>query len=494
MSVKRFLEIIPGAITWTALIAPLVVAFFWPIVVACFVIVFDVYWLYKSFLMGGHLLAGFFNMRRDIRTDWEEKYQSTKPEGTNLDWRKIYHAIIFTTYRESLETLSQSVQSLLDANYPDKKMILVLATEERDRENALFVSKELKQRFGNKFYAFLVTMHPADLSGEVKGKGANATWAAKKLRKFLDEEKIDLENVIVSTADADTRFHKKYFDCLTYKYITEPNHLQRSFQPIPLYSNNIWFTPALNRVVAFGASFWQMIEGTRPWRLINFSTHAMSMKTLVEINYWAKDVVNEDSRQFWRAYFTFRGDHKVVPIFTPVSMDAVLAESYWQTLKEQYLQKRRWAYGVEHFSYVVTEAVKHREISLWDRAVKTYRLFEANFSWATASIYIMFVAWLPFIFHADFRSSVLAFNVPLLARWLLGLTWIGLVISMIISTLLLPARPRHMRKYKYVEILAQWILVPISALFFGSVPAIDAQTHLMFGKYLTFRVTKKKVV
>ena len=104
----------------------------------------------------------------------------------------------------------------------------------------------------------------------------------------------------------------------------------------------------------------------------------------------------------------------------------------------------------------------------------------------------MFVAWLPFIFRPDFRNSVLAFNVPFLARWLLGITWIGLLISMVISILLLPPRPKNLRKYKYFENVAQWILIPITALIFGSIPAIDAQTRLIFGKYLTFRVTKKK--
>jgi hypothetical protein len=62
---------------------------------------------------------------------------------------------------------------------------------------------------------------------------------------------------------------------------------------------------------------------------------------------------------------------------------------------------------------------------------------------------------------------------------------------MIISTLLLPPRPKGYGRRKSLEMVTQWILIPITAILFSSFPAIDAQTRLMFGKYLTFRVTKK---
>jgi hypothetical protein len=37
----------------------------------------------------------------------------------------------------------------------------------------------------------------------------------------------------------------------------------------------------------------------------------------------------------------------------------------------------------------------------------------------------------------------------------------------------------------------QWILTPINLIFFGSVPALDAQTRLLFKKYMGFWVTPK---
>jgi hypothetical protein len=489
----RFWEMVPGIITWVALLSPIIFSFFWPAAVATFVLIFDLYWLYKSVLMGYHLVNGYHHLRRDVKIDWLAKCKNLPKDELYPDWKDIYQVILFATYKEEIDTLIPSFQSIIDSDFPNNRTILVLATEKRDFERARKNAAILKEMFGAKFFHFMVTEHP-DIPGEVKAKGANARWAAQHLQKFVDQKKIPYENVVVTTCDADTRMHPKYLSCLTYKYVTNPNRTRRSYQPIPLYNNNIWQVPALSRLIAFGNSFWQLIEATRPWRLINFSTHAMSLKTLVEMDFWDTTVVNEDSRQFWRAYFKFDGDHQVVPMFVPVYMDAVLADSYFKTLQNQYLQKKRWYYGVEHVPYVVINSFKAKNIPFWDKVAKNYRLFEANYSLATSSIYIAVIGWLPILFGPGFSKTVLAQNLPVIIRVLLGLTWVGLITSMTIATLLMPARPSGFRRRKYLEILAQWILTPIIAIFFSSIPAIDSQTRLMLGKYMTFRVTDKKAI
>ncbi|MEI6039767.1 MAG: glycosyltransferase family 2 protein [Candidatus Berkelbacteria bacterium] len=490
----RSLEILPGAATWFSFIAPIVLSFFIPVVVATYILLLDIYWMYRSLVIGVNLIIGYRNLKHDLHVDWVRRMESVKPTEVIKDWREIYQVVILATYKESFETLDTSIQALADSHYNLKKVILVLATEERDKANARQIAKRLVDKYGSKFYKFLVTEHPDGIIGEHKAKGANVTWAAKKLRLFLDEKSIAYDNAVVTTADADTRIHRQYLACLSYNYCIEPNRDRRSFQPITLYSNNIWQAPAICRIIAFGNSFWQMIEASRPWRLVNFATHAMSMKMLIQINYWEVGVVNEDSRQFWRAYFTFDGDHKAVPLFIPVYMDAVLAHDFWGTIKNQYLQKQRWAYGVEHVPYVVIESYKNRKIAFWDKTVKIYRLLEGNYSWATASIFIAIMAWFPLLFGPGFSHTVLGANLLVLIRTLMSFTWAGIVVSVWISLLLLPPRPAQYGKSKMAEMVLQWFLVPVQAVLFSSFPAIDAQTRLMLGKYLTFRVTEKKAV
>jgi len=68
----------------------------------------------------------------------------------------------------------------------------------------------------------------------------------------------------------------------------------------------------------------------------------------------------------------------------------------------------------------------------------------------------------------------------------------GLVLSAIISTLLLPKKPKKYGFFKYFKMIGQWIILPFSIIIFGSVPGLDAQTRLMINKRLGFFVTPKK--
>ncbi len=175
-------------------------------------------------------------------------------------------------------------------------------------------------------------------------------------------------------------------------------------------------------------------------------------------------------------------------------MDAVLADNFWLTLKNQYLQKRRWAWGIEHFPYFVKACLKDKSVSFWIKIEQIFRLLEGHISWSTASLLIATAIWFPFLFNPEFSQTVLGSNVPIFARSLLMITWIGIIISMTISLLLLPKRPKDVSRWKTFFMLIQWVLIPISAVFFGSIPAIDAQTRMMIGKPLGFWVTEKRFV
>lgn len=489
----RAIELMPGIIVWSLIILPIPFSYFWPSAVAIYILAFDVMWVLRALYFSYFMIQTYRKMNRARRRDWKSMIANMPLDDPLVkDPKAVYHAVIFATFKEELETLEPSVNSVLNSEFDNKRTIIVLAGEERDNERFERVAGLLEDKYGDRLYAFLPFQHPDGIVGEVKGKGAGASFAGKGLVDFANKRNIPLEDIVMHIADADTCFDKIYFDAVTYMYCMEPNRGRRSFQPIPLYSNNIWHVPAFSRVVAWGASFWQMVEASRPWRLINFSTHAMSLKMLMEMNYWSTSVVNEDSRQYWRAYFAFSGDHAAIPVFVPVYMDAVLSDDWWKTARNQYLQKRRWAYGCEHLPYIILQSIKHKEISFWDKTLKIGRLLEGTISWSTASFYLAFFGWLPVIMSQEYRTTVLAVNYPNVARVLLSIAWIGLVISIYLSIRLLPPKPKGYKREKYFIMILEWALSPIVGIVFGSLPALESQTRLMLGKYLTFWVTEKK--
>lgn len=528
-SARRFWEILPGATTWSIICLPIVFSLVWPMGLAYFIIVFDVYWLTTAVIFGGHLWSGFIHMKRAMRVDWLARLMQTEdidglanqlkiqmqsargfearklreeweevelvrriPESQK-PWQQVIHAVIYAIYKESYEVVEASVRSCLESNYPKDKMILVLAVEERAGESAQAVVRKIKDNFVSQFKDIIISTHPDGIEGEMKAKGANAYHAGVELKKYIDQMGVAYDDVIVSCFDADTLASRQYFANLAYKYVINPERVYRSYQPIPLFNNNMWDVPAMNRLVAFGSSYWQIIESTRPYRLINFSSQAMSLKTLVDIDFWDRAVVSEDSKQFYRAFYHYNGNHKVVPIFAPVSMDAVMGKNYWDTMKAQYVQKRRWAWGIEHFPYVMEHFFSMRKVlSLYERIIHPYRIYVGHVAWGTASLLIALGAWMPVWLNADFRSSIVAYHLPVLARDLLSLTWVGIALQAIIAMQLLPQRPAKYGKTKMLEMIVMWALMPISGILFGSFAAIDAETRLMFGKYLGFHVTAKE--
>src|ERR1043165_5974619 len=110
-----------------------------------------------------------------------------------------------------------------------------------------------------------------------------------------------------------------------YAFLTSEKPYRRSYQPIAVYNNNIWDSPAFIRVVSVSNSFWQFTEGSRPDRLRTFSSHTMTLKALLEVGLYKRDIVNEDGFIYWQCYLHYNGDYKVIPLLIPASGDTVLA-------------------------------------------------------------------------------------------------------------------------------------------------------------------------
>ncbi|MDC4222693.1 MAG: hypothetical protein MPW15_00195 [Candidatus Manganitrophus sp.] len=223
------------------------------------------------------------------------------------------------------------------------------------------------------------------------------------------------DRVILSAFDADTCVDRQYFGCLTYNYIIQPQRTRSSYQPLPMYHNNIWDAPSFARVVANSTTFWHMVQSIRPDLLITFSSHAMSFQALVEVGYWPVDVISDDSVIFYSCYLYYGGQYETIPLYVPVSMDANLAESYWRTLINQYKQMRRWAWGIEKFPLMMRGFLIDRAIPLRKKIKHVFRMLEGNYSWASAPFVIPVFGSLPLLVGGR-ENFIRRFSLTILTR------------------------------------------------------------------------------
>jgi cellulose synthase/poly-beta-1,6-N-acetylglucosamine synthase-like glycosyltransferase len=529
---RRLLEILPGSLSWTTLIGLAIIAFILPWWVAIFIIAYDVYVLIRAAYMSVHLVYAYDRLRRMRDINWIKRcekvsedindyYQQTilqlkkssnlskkhrwqikqliqslaetiKHQQPIMPWHKVHHVIILPTYDESLSVLRTSLMSLVSTDFPKDRMHVVVGFEERIGEKAYARADKIKQEFGKSFATLITTFHPDGLPGEKRVKSANATWAMKAIEKELTAKNIPDDYALVSNFDSDTVVSKEYFSHLTFAFITHPDRYHVSYQPLPMYNNNLWDAPAFSRVVATGSTFWQMIESTRPERLVTFSSHSMTMRALKEVGYWEKDIISEDSRIFWQCLLRYNGHYQTEPLYTSVSMDAALADSWWRTLKNQYKQKRRWGWGIENFPYLVEGFMKNKKIAFRTKFIYIFRTLEGHHSWATTPIIVAGLSWLPIFFGGpEFHTTVLSYSLPYMARTIMSIAMSGLLISAILSLLLLPPKPAKYSRWRYFPITIQWALVPVIATILSSLPALDAETRLMLGRDLEFNVMEK---
>lgn len=484
----RFFEILPGALSWGTLLSVILFSWVSPTSVAIFIIVFDVYWLVKTAYLSLHLRSSWNKMQHHLVVDWEERIK-------NLHTEDVWQLVFYPVSVEPIEMLDATFESLMKTTWSKKRMIVVLPVEERMGDLARTQAEFITKKYGDKFGHFLVTTHPEGIEGELKGKGSNTSWAARKVKELvIDKEGIPYENIIVSNFDSDTQLYPNYFECLTYHFLTAEKPHRSAYQPIPIYNNNIWQAPAIARVAAMSATYWQMMQQVRPERLTTFSSHSMSFVALVELGFWQTNMVSEDSRIFWNGLLKFDGDYRVVPLFYPVAMDANLAPTFLQTAKNIYKQQRRWTWGVENLSYLLYGFTKNKTIPFRTKAYHVATQVEGFWSLATNPILIFLLGWVPLALGGiGFNSTILAYQLPRVTRTIMTIAMLGLIGSAIMGMKLMPPRPEKYHKLNWVSVILQWVLIPFMIMFFGAIPGLDAQTRLMFGKYMGFWVTPKDI-
>ncbi len=525
---QRILEILPGLTSWFILIGMVLLSIFYPFGAAIITISFYLCWLLRLLYMTLFLILSYLRLHWEGKTDWmarirgiddvQNYFKSLNHSFALLNFQQhfslwghrqdllklihsnnfpplskdIYHVIIFPVAKESAEIIEPAIAALRTQHFPSQKMLVVIALEERASETVKKDAHAISAKYRSHFLDCLTILHPSGIPGEAQVKGANVTYAARQVTDDIRRKNIPFEHVIASCFDADTVVGPDYFACLTYHFMVSPDRQQASFQPIPVYHNNIWQVPGFARVIETGSSFFQLVEATNPEKLVTFSSHSMSFKALVDVDYWPVDMISDDSAIFWKSYIHYDGKYRVIPMYVTLSMDVVSSNTWWKTVRSVYKQKQRWAWGVENFPLVMRAFLKADKIPLYEKLRHAFKLFEGHISWATWGFLLSVIGWMPILFaRREFASSVVYYNVPEIAATIFNLAALCLVTSIILSLALLPKPTVRYSWLKKCGHALEWLLIPVILIFLSALPALHAQTRLMTGRYLEFWVADK---
>lgn len=525
----RFFEMVPAIISYGAFVLLVVLSFVSPLLAAIYLMLIIIALLVRAVGIVYHTLVGHNRLVKAQRVNWahrlaelenpaeayEKHAHAGKPKGFGMlqhvenlrliaadesgEYPKpsdIYNVVIIAAYNETYEVIEPTIRSLTRTTYDHKKLIVALAYEERGGAEIEETAKRLAEEYRDKFMTFEIVKHPRDLPNEVVGKGGNITFAGQYMQKWLDKKGIEYKNVLLTTLDSDNRPHHSYFDYATYEYIVNEDRKRLAYQPIALFLNNIWDVPAPMRVVATGNTFWNIISSMRPHIMRNFASHSQPMDALVEMNFWSTRTVVEDGHQFWRSYFYFNGKYSVHPLYIPIYQDAVLDNTYLKSFKAQFIQLRRWMYGASDVPYVAERIfTKKRTVPFWPGFVWFVRGLDGYVTAASVSIIVAVGGWMPLLINPQSYRDVVAHQLPETIGFIQTIALTGLVVMVFLSFKMLPPRPERYKRTRTIGMLAQWVIMPLTAIGFLSFAALNAQARLFLGKYLTkFDVTNKATV
>lgn len=486
--VERLLEILPGALTWTALTSPFWLSLTLPFAVAYLIIAADVYWLYSALRVAILIFVGYRKLTWARSQPWLENLKKDF-EG---QWEGYQHLLVLPTYKESVEILAPAFDAIAASNYPKDKIFIAVGFEAWDDPEKIKQTKKYLERFEKKIGGVFTTIHELQ-PGEVRGPGTNRNWMIKNALIQFEKRNIKPEQVFVTTLDADFVIHQEFLSGALHKYLSTPEATRdkRTYTGSFLYYNNFWQAPAPMRLIAAGTAFWQLAEMAGSDKYQNFSSLSINLKPLLEIGGWMPDKVNDDSGFYWKAYFHFNGDYKVIPHYLPISADANLDVSLFKTFQNQYQQLKRWAYGVEHIPFVFKQYFKRTDIDFWDKTDKLLFVLWANLKWGSLALLVTFAGLIIPYINPTYSESVVAVNLPIVSSYILTAAFVGLFVTVYVQEKTAPPRPKKWGKVKRGWTFLQYLLVPVALITITTIPAIDAQTSLMFGRYLEFRVTNK---
>lgn len=507
---ERILDGLPGFLAWLALLLSVASAIAFPRVVLLVAALIGMYSAIRFLVAGVAALAGLRQIRNAERTDWRACYDTRKTQ-TSLAWDAVQHVVIVPNYKEPIALLRRTLDSLAQQYEASQRLTIVLAMEAGEADCAI-KAETLVNEYQRHFAHIYFTVHPRGLPGEMQCKSANEAWAGRWIRRRLvDELGYSADHLLITTQDADTRWHPQFFYALTALFALNPNRYERFWQAPIRYHGNIWeINPLLRMVNAYATAMELAYLANRWWRPMPMSSYSLSLRLLEASGYWDVDVIADEWHMFIKSYFARGGNVLLERVMLPFMADATIGTNVFNELQERYQQTLRHAWGSKEVGYMIAKMIDHPEVSFWSALRLLIRISHDILLAGAGWVILTVGSQLPGILHPEitpFNTSLIlqdpTQNIPLAAQsiaaspaWLMIFVASILVVILgivfwLIDVAVRPPRVAPMTIREFLWTLLSLPMLPILTLFVVAIPTIQAQTRLLFGIPLQFRVSKK---
>jgi hypothetical protein len=501
---QRIFEVIPGLLIWLLLTAPVWLGKALPDVAADLVVVLTIYWVYKAAEMTIGAIVGYIKYRKDSKTDWLVKLQglafANLPGQNTLPQSSRFpkHLIVIPNGGARYDILQPTLANLRAQNYPKELIYISISTEERliEKDPAYFTEmhNQIKTEFADFGDRLMLTIHPKDLPGEVKGAASNRTWGVKTAVETLEQRGELIDDFLVTSPDEDLHFHPQFLAAISYEYMIAPKRRQKFFQTaVYTFNNNYWEVPLLVRTFAAGVTLPVLSSSAiNETKRETWSCYTINLGVMKAVNYWDTSIGIDDTPYFWRPYFYFHGDFECRVFFIPLSADAVYHPNYLSNHRAQYKQLLRWGWGVLTFPIAIKGLLTHQEVPLYKKIGKIINLFEVFVLWKVMAFLITFAAPIIFLVSNQYNELVISHTLPNTLSVILMLATVFLIPSTIVKILLAPPPPPNRPLIHTIAIIL--IEVPLNLVVlmtYSFLPFIEASTRMMLGQKYGFAITAK---
>ena len=494
---QRALDGIPGCVAWLALLVSLALAVVAPYSILVLASLLGIYSALRFLFAGIANFMGLRYIRAWGQTDWHERWQQQAgPDALALD--EVHHLVLIPNYKETAATLRATLENL--ARYPEarKRMTVVLAMEAAE-EGAVAKGERLRQEFLAHFANVSCSVHPRGLPGEMQCKSANLAWAARWARQNLvGAGELKLDALVVTSMDADTLWDPRYFSALTCLFALHPQRHLRFWQAPIRYHANIWdISPPMRLVNAYSTAF-ELAYLAAPWWLpLPMSSYSLSMHLLEHSGYWDGDVIADEWHMFIKSWFSRSGQVRLERIFLPFSAHATTGNNLREVIVNRYQQTLRHAWGSKEVGYIIARMLERPDVEFGVAFQLLFRVAHDILLAGAGWVLLTVGSQVTFLFHPEILQELVQLNVRSPVFVALQLSF--LLVSVLCVVLWAqdvsmrpprpPERPQTLRERLLT--LASFPLMLVLALVFVALPTLQAQTRLMLGIPLQFRVTRK---